>query len=157
MLDPFLVVINADLAFRRSRRQSYPLGDEYSKLVDPAISLVETIYFQPIIADIERKKETTRLRFAQDADGNVEMGSVDEFGAKAGDEKDKITQKNVLRSSRIVKRPGPGAINTWVKVQPLAFFHSWSYARILSDQDLTPEDEDLLVELDPAQQSTGST
>ena len=111
LLNPFLVVINADMAFRRFRRQSYPLGNEYSELVDLTISLVEKIYFQPIIADMQRMMKFP-LRSTQDAD-DVEMGGVDEVGAKAGDEKDMtITQKNGHRSSRmgrIVKRPGPGA------------------------------------------------
>ena len=112
MLNPFLVVVNADMAFRRFRRQSYPLGNEYSELVDLTISLVEKIYFQPIIAGIQRRMEIG-VRFTQDADADVEMGGVDEFGAKAGDEKNKtITQKNGHRSSRmgkIVERPAPGA------------------------------------------------
>ena len=30
MLNPFLVVVNADMAFRRFRRQSHPLYDEHS-------------------------------------------------------------------------------------------------------------------------------
>ena len=59
----------------------------------------------------------TPVRSTKDVDGDVVMGGVDEFGAKAGkgpsDDKDKtITQKNVLRSSRLgkrVKRPAAGA------------------------------------------------
>ena len=161
-LNPFLVVINADMAFRRFRRQPHPLCDEDSELMDLTISLVEKIYFQPIIDRIKKRMKTP-LRSAQDADGDVEMGGVDEFGAEAGDEKDKtITQKNVHRSSRMgkpVKRPAPGAphekfieyyqyLMSGQGMYMSTRFLSFMVLHSLLDHDLTREDEDLLAELD---------
>jgi hypothetical protein len=114
-LNPFLVVINADMAFRRFRRNAYPLCQEFTELIDLTIKLAEKIYFQPLVERIEEEIERIRnahaaIQAAKDADGDVRMGSMDEFGAKTSNKT--ITRKDARkfsRTGRAVERPGPGA------------------------------------------------
>ncbi len=113
ILNPFLVVINAEMAFRRFKRHPHSLCDEYTELIDLTISLVEKIYFQPLVYEIEMETEEIRVQFAKDAEGDVRMGSVDKFRAKTSIDKNKsINLKDAgksSRSGRVVERPGPGA------------------------------------------------
>jgi hypothetical protein len=118
-LNPFLVVINADMAFRRFRRNASPLCQEFTELIDLTIKLAEKIYFQPLVDEIEEEIERSRsvrniaIQAAKDAARDVRMGSMDEFGAKTSNDKDKnITRKDARkfsRTGRVVERPGPGA------------------------------------------------
>ncbi|KAF9560008.1 hypothetical protein CPC08DRAFT_708343 [Agrocybe pediades] len=59
-LNPFLVVVNAEIAFRRFReRPRRVLCQEYNELIDLTIDLMDKIYFQPVI-EAERE-EMARL------------------------------------------------------------------------------------------------
>ena len=96
-LNPFLVVINAEIAFRRFRRCPSPptLCPEYMELIDLTIELVDEIYFQPTVKSIL---------------------SIDNFGTgkRRKKDKDKIITSGAARSKgsrmgTVVKDPGPGA------------------------------------------------
>lgn len=113
-LNPFLVVLNAEIAFRRFRRRPHPLCAEYTELIDLTIDLVHKIYFKPLVDQIEWRLDQTRLAYSTDAEGDVNMeGTVDEFGTgKVVDNDESITQKAVGKKSRtggVVKKPGAGA------------------------------------------------
>ena len=113
-LNPFLVVLNAEIAFRRFRRRPHPLCTEYTELIDLTIDLVNKIYFKPLVDQIEWRLNQTRLAYSTDAEGDVNMeGTVDEFGmGKVVDNDETITQKAVGKKSRtggVVKKPGAGA------------------------------------------------
>ena len=160
-LNPFLVVLNAEMAFRRFCRRPHSLCDEYTELIDLTITLGDKIYFQPIIDEIELEIEDNRRTYIKAPDGDVEMRDVDEFGAKASDDKDKtITRKDAARSSRmrqVVDRPGPDAspekVVDYYRYLMSGYgmttrcLHLWSHVLAL-DNELTPDDEDLLAELD---------
>ncbi len=118
ILNPLLVVINAEMAFRRFKRTPHPLCQEYDELVDLTIELVKKIYFQPLVDIAWKEIEEIRLtrniavEAARDAEGDVHMGNVDEFGAKTRDGEDKtITRRDgrFSRTGRVVERPNPGA------------------------------------------------
>ena len=80
-LKPFLVVLKAEIAFRRFRRRPHPLCAEYTELIDLIIELVNKIYFKPLMDQIEWKLNEIRLAYSTDVGGNVNMeGAVDEFG-----------------------------------------------------------------------------
>ncbi|KAF4612538.1 hypothetical protein D9613_012773 [Agrocybe pediades] len=56
ILNPFLVVLNAEIAFRRFREQPRRvLCQEYNELIDLTIDLMDKIYFQPVI-EAEREE-----------------------------------------------------------------------------------------------------
>ena len=63
-LNPFLVVINAEMAFRRFKRNPHALYKEYEELIDLTIELVQKIYFQLLVNWIE---EESRIAAAKDA------------------------------------------------------------------------------------------
>jgi hypothetical protein len=114
VLNPFLVVINAEIAFRRFKRQPHALCTEYTELIDLTIDLVDKIYFKPLVDEIEEKLNQTRLVYSKDTDGDVNMGgTADEFGTgKAVDNEKTITSRTSGKNSRtgtVVKRPGPNA------------------------------------------------
>ncbi|KDR80411.1 hypothetical protein GALMADRAFT_242836 [Galerina marginata CBS 339.88] len=94
-LNPFLVVLNAEIAFRRFKKRPHPLCAE----------LVNKIYFQPLVDVLEQRRKETRLAYSTKAEGDVAMEeTVDKFRTrKAGD--------NVKRSrtGTVVQRPGPDA------------------------------------------------
>ncbi|KAF8799607.1 hypothetical protein BYT27DRAFT_7120175, partial [Phlegmacium glaucopus] len=113
-LNPFLVVLNAEIAFRRFRRRPHPLCAEYTELIDLTIDLMHKIYLKPLVDQIEWRLNQTHLAYSTDAEGNVNMeGNVDEFGTgKAVDNDKTLTQKALGKKSRtggVVKKPGPGA------------------------------------------------
>jgi hypothetical protein len=111
-LNPFLVVLNAEMAFRRFKRYPHSLCDEYTELADLTLDLVEKIYFQPIVDEIEKERKELRVSLAKDAEEEVHMGSVDELGAKTSDDRDRTITRKAEKSSRtgrVVERPGPGA------------------------------------------------
>jgi hypothetical protein len=118
ILNPFLVVINAEIAFRRFKRRPHPpLCAEYMELIDLTIELVEKIYFKPIVdkALINLQQLRVVIRTTHDAEGDVEMGTADGLGTgKRGDkDKDKtITKATRGKGSRtrtVVMKPGPDA------------------------------------------------
>ena len=165
-LNPFLVVINAEMAFRRFKRNPHALCKEYEELIDLTIELVQKIYFQPLVIRIEVEIEKIRtgriaaVQDAKDAQGDVHMGGVDEFGARTNNDADKtITRKDAgrfSRTGRVVNRPDPDAPHDMI-VEYLQYLMSgrgmtshfldlYSYVCAL-DHELTPDDEDLLAEL----------
>lgn len=113
MLNPFLVVLNAEIAFRRFRRKSRPLCAEYTELVDLTIELVSKIYNKPLVDEIMRDITKLNVAYSLDKDGDADMeGTVDEFGMNKGVDNVTITQKQVGKGSRaggVVKKPGVGA------------------------------------------------
>ncbi|KAF4618113.1 hypothetical protein D9613_012684 [Agrocybe pediades] len=54
MLNPFLVILNAEVAFRRFRERPHPLCQDYNELIDLTIELTDKVYFQPAI-DAQRR------------------------------------------------------------------------------------------------------
>ena len=115
-LNLFLVIINADMAFRRFRRNASPLCQEFTELIDLTIKLAEKIYFQPLVNEIEEEMERNRnarnvaIQAAKDADGDVRMN---EFGATTSNDRNKtMTRKDARKFSRtgqVINKPGPGA------------------------------------------------
>jgi len=118
-LNPFLVVINAEMAFRRFKRHPHALYEDYEELINLTIELVQKIYFQPLVSRIEEEIEKIRtgriaaVQGAKDAQGDVHMGGVDEFGARTSNDADKtITRRDAgrfSRTGRVVEKPDPGA------------------------------------------------
>ncbi|KXN83177.1 hypothetical protein AN958_01372 [Leucoagaricus sp. SymC.cos] len=113
-LKPFLVVLNAEIAFRRFRRRPHPLCAEYTELIDLTIDLtidlVHKIYFKPLVNQIKWKLNQTRLAYSKDAEGDVNMGgTVDEFGTGKAVGNDKAITPRVIgkksRTGTVVKRP----------------------------------------------------
>jgi hypothetical protein len=113
-LNPFLVVLNAEIAFRRFSRRPHPLCAEYTELIDLTIDLVHKIYFKSLADQVEWRLDQTRLAYSTDVEGDVDMeGTVDEFGmGKVVDNDETIAQKPVGKKSRtggVIKKPGAGA------------------------------------------------
>lgn len=122
-VNPFLVILNAEIAFRRFRRRPYPLCAEYTELIDLTIDLMDKIYFKPLVDDIEWNLNQLRLAYFTVMEGDVNMeGTGDEFGTgKVVDKDESIAQKAVGKKSRnggmvkksrtggVVKKPGAGA------------------------------------------------
>ncbi|PPQ88492.1 hypothetical protein CVT25_013161, partial [Psilocybe cyanescens] len=111
-LNPFLVILNAEIAFRRFKRRPHPLCAEYTELIDLTIDLVHKLYFKPLVDQIEWKRAQARLAYSTDPEGNANMaGTVDEFGTgKAEDKNTTITPRVIDKKSRtgtVVTRPGP--------------------------------------------------
>ncbi|KAF9550046.1 hypothetical protein CPC08DRAFT_768962 [Agrocybe pediades] len=74
MLNPFLVALNAEIAFRRFRERHMaqsPLCKEYDELIDLTIELVNKIYFQPLIDALHRETETLRIIFSGERKGKA--------------------------------------------------------------------------------------
>ena len=109
MLNPLLVIINAEIVFRRFQRNPHPLCDDYQELIQLTITLVDKIYYQPLVDEIMQ----TLDHFAPRPEvQDVEIGgSVVDFGRQTGGEADKtLTRKGgVGRTGGVVEKPGPGA------------------------------------------------
>ena len=88
-LNPFLVVINAEMAFRRFRKHPHSLCDGYTELIDLTMSLIKKIYFEPLVAEIELEL--------------VQMGNLDNHTTARKD------SAKFSRTRRVVGKPGPGA------------------------------------------------
>jgi len=87
VLNPFLVVLNAEIKFRRYRRQSQseppsiPLPDDVQQLIDLTIELVELLYWKPVRAatkdrgpEVVRRRHPRRLLpWPEDADLETRM------------------------------------------------------------------------------------
>jgi hypothetical protein len=112
ILNPFPVVLNADMAFRRFKRRPLSLCKEYSDLIELTRELAEKIYFKPLVQKIE-KRIAEYVAPTKSGDEDVHMEGGDEFGAQTSKDNDEtVTRKNVgkfSRLGRVVERPGPGA------------------------------------------------
>ncbi|KDR80416.1 hypothetical protein GALMADRAFT_136905 [Galerina marginata CBS 339.88] len=86
-LNPFLVVLNAEIAFRRFKKRPHQLCADYTELIDLTTDLVTKIYFQPLVDVLEQRRKETRLAYSTKAKGDVDMEeTVDKFRTrKAGD------------------------------------------------------------------------
>jgi len=89
VVNPFLVVLNAEIKFRRYRRQtqlqppSVPLPDDVQQLVDLTIELVQLLYWRPVRAgkdgkdpEVVRRRprlHRTRVPWPEDADLETRM------------------------------------------------------------------------------------
>jgi len=112
ILNPLLVAINAEMAFRRFRRTPHPpVCQEYEELIDLTIELVKRIYFQPLVDIVWKEIEeirSTRNIAVLEAARDMHMGSMDE---KTRDGEDKTTTRRdgrFSRTGRVVERPDPG-------------------------------------------------
>ncbi|KAF9562950.1 hypothetical protein CPC08DRAFT_706276 [Agrocybe pediades] len=168
VLNPFLVVLNAEIAFRRFKRRSYPLCDEYTELVDLTIDLVNKIYFKPLIGlewnhsqlrsaysiDMESDAETegtptvdqVRTGGTVDNDKTRSTGSVSEQSKtgtlveKAGTSvsQDQPIRDRNSRLGYIVKNPGPGASHD----ETVEYYQYLMSGCDYVDEDNSDEDED---------------
>ncbi|KAF9557060.1 hypothetical protein CPC08DRAFT_710699 [Agrocybe pediades] len=97
MLNPFLVALNADIAFRRFRERQHPLCKDYDDLIDLTIELVNKIYFQPLIDALNWETANFRIIF-----------SKEKKSKPAGNAKPRELTKN-SRMGVVIPEPGPGA------------------------------------------------
>jgi hypothetical protein len=89
--NPFLVVLDANIALRSFRSNPLPLRQEDMELIDLTVRLVEKIFFKPLVGALDKK-------FLDLHNYRVAVALRDEEG-KAG----------ASRLGRVVERPGPGA------------------------------------------------
>ncbi|CAA7265093.1 unnamed protein product [Cyclocybe aegerita] len=167
-LNPFLVVLNADMAFRRFERSKQffatTLCQEYQDLVDLTTQLADAIYHSVIVGRALYAAEAAQSLAIQkeegkkgkekaekwDGDGDVDMAPADEFGVKTGaGDRASLTPKGRggggtragASSSRFVasiEKPAPEASPEDVK----------DYCRFLisgRDRPLTAEDKAILA------------
>ena len=109
MLSPLLVIINAEMVFRRFQRNPHPLCDDYQELMQLTITLVDKIYFKPVVDELLPTLEKLTSRAGVQ---DVEMaGPANEFRGQPEGEKDKtLTRRGgVGRTGGVVEKPGPGA------------------------------------------------
>ncbi|KAF9553431.1 hypothetical protein CPC08DRAFT_767543 [Agrocybe pediades] len=145
LLNPFLVVIHAGIAFRRFKKLSLPsLCEHYEELIKLTLDLVEKIYFEPLVDRVDEYRAAYRHSVsAKDSDGDVAMtGTVDEFGAGKASDNDKTITKRTARNSRtgtVVKRPGPDASHEERVEYSLYLMSGCDY---INDDDEEDEDED---------------
>jgi len=104
-LNVFLVVLNAEIKFRRYRRiGTMPkLPADVEELMDKTIELVELIYWKP-----EKKKTPYQLRVDLSMDFDVQDIQDVEMGMKLidGGEDDEDTLGKSSRRTEVIKRPG---------------------------------------------------
>ena len=109
MLNPLLVIINAEMAFRRFQRNPHLLCDDYQELMQLTITLVDKIYFKPVVDELLPTLEKLTSRAGVQ---DVEMaGPANEFRGQPEGEKDKtLTRRGgVGWTGGVVEKPGPGA------------------------------------------------
>ncbi|KDR66036.1 hypothetical protein GALMADRAFT_232746 [Galerina marginata CBS 339.88] len=119
-LNPFLVLLNAEIAFRRFKRRSHPLCADYTELIDLTIDLVDKIYFKPIVDQIERRRNQDRLVYSTHKDVHI----------------DKAVTKESAKNSRmgiVVEQPGPDASH-----EEIVEYHQY----LMSGCDYTDEDSE---------------
>ncbi|KDR82024.1 hypothetical protein GALMADRAFT_135401 [Galerina marginata CBS 339.88] len=148
VLNPFLVVVNAEIAFRRFKRQPQTLCAEYTELIDLTIDLADKIYFKPIIdkANMIRDKHFLAQALSQAAEGDVDMeGTVGELGTgEAMDKYGTVTQRGVKRSRMgiVVKKPGPDASHDEVVDYNRYLMSGCDYDDDDDDDDENDDDDD---------------
>ncbi|PPQ73761.1 hypothetical protein CVT26_011879 [Gymnopilus dilepis] len=102
MLNPFLVVLNAGIAFRRFMRQPRRLCAEYMELINLTLELVDLIYYKPVVEAVRKKLQRFHAAFGTDSSGDITISkAADEFGSH--------NLGRNSRTGRVVKEPGPGA------------------------------------------------
>ena len=102
MLNPFLVVLNAGIAFRRFMRQPRQLSAEYMELINLTLELVDLIYYKPVVEAVRKKLQRFHAAFGTDSSSDINISkAADEFGSRS-------LGRN-SRTGRVVKEPGPGA------------------------------------------------
>ncbi|KAJ3503080.1 hypothetical protein NLJ89_g8592 [Agrocybe chaxingu] len=141
-LNPFLVILNADMAFRRYLRipqyeGQKPLCAEYQELVELTRSVADKIYYMPIVSDAFKHSQIMRRVAVADENAaraagentDVVMGGVDEHGRLSGQSQSQsLTPKGrgqggggkrgALQSSRFgleVAEPGPDASDEQIR------------------------------------------
>ena len=115
-LNPFLVILNAEIRFRRFRKMGLaPLCQHYEELIDLTIQLVQLIYHQPLVEAIferlyKRHCDHMLVYPKTSAAMDVDLGKV---RSKTDDQAE---SDHTIRSSRrsrtgagVVRNPGPGA------------------------------------------------
>ncbi|KAF9557061.1 hypothetical protein CPC08DRAFT_820108 [Agrocybe pediades] len=106
MLNPFLVVINAEIAFRRLREEVLStLCEDYKILIALTIELAAKIYFRPLVAKQQGRQQTKRRAISTDISHDVDMDELraaDELGMSTAKDNDKtITQRGVSKKFRM--------------------------------------------------------
>jgi hypothetical protein len=109
ILNPFLVVINAEMTFQRFKRHPHSLCDEYTELVDFTISLVEKIYFQPLVYEINMERNTCSIRKRCIGRHAWEVWISLEQKLVTTNIKPSIERTREVFQNWVVERPGPGA------------------------------------------------
>ncbi|KDR80414.1 hypothetical protein GALMADRAFT_242840 [Galerina marginata CBS 339.88] len=137
-LNPFLVVLNAEIAFRCFKRRPHQLCADYTELIDLTTELVNKIYFQPLVDVLEQRRKQTRLAYSTKAEGDVDMEeTVDEFGTrKAGGNVKKS------RTETVVQQPGPDASHDEVVEYSLYLMSGCDYDVDDEDDDHNDYDDD---------------
>ncbi|KAF8892791.1 hypothetical protein CPB84DRAFT_1331485 [Gymnopilus junonius] len=133
-LNPFFVILNADMAFRRFER-SFPgvsLPKVYQDLLDLTSQVADQIYHAPVVQQAVRKARDSydatkyRLQASKGAGGNnedVDMADVDEHGVlssqgqgastsltpRAGGQGGRRMAERYSRFGQAVEEPGPNA------------------------------------------------
>ncbi|KAF4621997.1 hypothetical protein D9613_009562 [Agrocybe pediades] len=123
LLNPFLVVIHAGIAFRRFKKLSLPpLCKHYEELIKLTLDLVEKIYFEPILDIVDENRAAYRRSvYVKYSDGDVAM-----------------TGRN-SRTGTVVKRPGPDASHEERVGYSLYLMSGCDY---INDDDEEDEEED---------------
>ncbi|KAJ2936641.1 hypothetical protein H1R20_g459, partial [Candolleomyces eurysporus] len=103
-LNPFLVVLNADMVFRRFRRvQAAVVCSEFNELIDLTLQLAAKIYYQPLI---DQAKTATLMEIVHDKDKDTEMGKETRKTRRTGN----ATGASMgSRLGYVVPDPGPNA------------------------------------------------
>lgn len=180
VLNPFLVAINAEIAFRHFKRQPHDLCSEYTDLINLTIELVDKIYFKPLVNNVVSNVNKIRASFqSRDAEGDVNTGEVDEFGTSRAMDRDqtittKATRSKGSRTGTVVRPPGPDASHDEVieyrqylmsgcGMQALFFFisvyHVWLILYLLDyyDEDEDEDEEDAEDEYEEEDNGGNST
>jgi len=114
MLNPFLVIINAEIRFRRFRRMGLaPLCRHYEELIDLTIQLVQLIYHQPLVEAIFERLDKRHMLDDQQTSAGVDVDEG-EVRLRMDDQEDGDHTIKSSRRSRTgagaVRHPGPGAV-----------------------------------------------
>jgi len=111
ILNPFLVILNAEMCFRRFKRSPHPLDPGYEELIALTTTLVEKIYFKPLVATMKELMPVTHAREDDVSEENIEIYRG--TGEVRSNTKAKDTGRTIDRSSRTgggtIKNPGPEA------------------------------------------------
>jgi hypothetical protein len=160
----FLVVLNAEIKFRRYRRmRTMPkLPEDVEKLMDETIKLVDLIYWTPEMRHPYHRRVDLSLA-AMDVD--VQNIQDVEMGLKPTDEEDdEDTLGKSSRYTKVVRRPGKNAtleqrreyMQYLMSGRGISVFNVIDHLMALRiDFELDSDDEELLEELGYGPDSSG--
>ncbi|KAF8892788.1 hypothetical protein CPB84DRAFT_1963550 [Gymnopilus junonius] len=144
-LNPFFVILNADMAFRRFER-SFPgvsLPKVYQDLLDLTRQVADQIYHVPVVQEAVKKARVSydatkyRLQASKGAGGNNEDVDMADAGGQGG----RRMAERYSRFGQAVEEPGPNATTE----------HLRDYARFLisgrGHEPLNSDDEAVLASI----------